>query len=471
MKKAYILYGSIVIILIIIASALIVQRSREKKANLLSINTSSMSIQKMAPGAFGTLNANPNNNSNPISPSQSEIQSNEDMLSPDVSMPASVSGSAGLKNSMAIMRPYYPYKYVYAGKDLPEIPKQMDVYEKVANANRSAALQAAGILSNLNFGVANLSSFDSAAVDSFTINQDQQFGYSITVDVQNGTININRNWQQWPDPLAQCNGDQTCIQNNRIKIGDIPSDDKIIAVTNSFIKEHNINTKLYGQPEVSKNWRIPYDSASPAAKSQIYLPEIISVTYPLQMNGNDVYASGGNKAGLTVNYDIRFNKVDSLYGLSAQNYESSAYATETDPKILIKYAEGGEQNSGGPIIYNNQGIAQSAPGVGSVVQPNAKLETVDLATPFIAYEQTWNYQNSQNKEIYVPALVFAVTNVPQNYYGPKAIVVPLIKDILEGNSNNPPIMHPMSNSAPASGSAAASSSGFAVPQIKEVLPK
>jgi len=64
----------------------------------------------------------------------------------------------------------------------------------------------------LNFGLVNLGSFAGARLQNFSIVQDQDFGYMVDVNLSDGLININQNWERWHYP--QCY-DEKCSESIR----------------------------------------------------------------------------------------------------------------------------------------------------------------------------------------------------------------------------------------------------------------
>ncbi len=432
MKKKFYIWASIFAGIVVIAAILLIIAARHQ--NMQSGGNGFLSapkIAKLQPNAFGKLNASTTEQGNgqgalaaaagtPVSSTNAQNES-----------VAAAAGTAGAGIAQRLI-PYRPYEYVYAGGELPKIPKQMNVYERNLLANNNNTGEGMiGVLNNLGFGLADLTSFKNAGINSFTITQDQPYGYAITVSVPDQSVSVNINWQEWPHP-SPILGANPLASNSRASI---PNDDKILADANAFLKEHNINVNLYGSPEVLKNSWPPIMSPQGSASQEnsasqgksagapgmpYYRPQSAEVVYPLKIDGGEVYMQGGNKTGLTVSYDFASGKVSGVQGLDSQNYKGSLYGLETDAQKIIAQA------------------------LGSNGTPNKNVQSlkIDLGTPFLTYEQMWNYTNYQNNEIFVPSLVFPVQNAPQGYYGPKFVLVALPEDIFKNSGINK-VIEPM----------------------------
>jgi hypothetical protein len=175
--------------------------------------------------------------------------------------------------------------------------------------------------------------------------------------------------------------------------------------------------------------------------ASIVYPEELTVIYPLQIEGRDIYESYGETTGLSVSYDIRDKKVSSMYNLMTHNYQSSAYDAETDVQKIIQTAQSTNGNIYAPVDEKNKDV---------------KKVVLELDTPILGYEHFWRYENSgQNSEFMVPALIFPIKDNPDTgYYGQTRIVVPLIKDF--ANQNGGPIVVPMMDKATATTGSASS---------------
>jgi hypothetical protein len=309
-----------------------------------------------------------------------------------------------------IIPPYYPPKYVYNGEAVELKDEKIEVLRRKTKIEYTRSFS--GLLESFGFGLADLSGFDNTRIQTINLVQEKEFGYSIFISSDEGIISIDAYWPKWPQTQNRCS-DERCVMENTLKVSDVPGDGELIKIADNFISEHRINLSNYGEPEVDKTWNQIY-YAQPVETSQIYVPDIISVKYPLLINGKFVYEQGGNKMGVSIGINIRYNKVSAVYGLSIQEYESSMYEAETDFAKILKAAEKGG-------LYN-------------YIVPAEQSREIGFGIPEFAYSVIWKFYENEptTKILLVPALVFPIDKISGDitYYGDK-IVIPLAKELLE----------------------------------------
>ncbi len=306
------------------------------------------------------------------------------------------------------------YKYVYRG-DLPSWDTDLSVYKRVkGSANLPNLVQP---LAETTRGLLNLGRLQNLGLQSFTAMQNQPFGYSVTVDLSEGMINLNQNYQQWPHPEANCR-DEACYQRLRLQPNEVPTDAEAIEITRAFLREHGIATDKYGEPRVTNEWRQAYETA--VDKSMVYVPDVVTVAYPIVLADKLAYEEGGSAYGLMVNIGARTRKVDSVWNLTTNRYESSAYEAEMDQARIR-----GIMEKGGVYGYMN-------PEAGKTIE-------LELDTPELILQHAWlpGEPGQPMTELLVPALRFAVKQPPAEGYAPHFIFVPLVKDLL--NRQEPPV--------------------------------
>ncbi len=313
-----------------------------------------------------------------------------------------------------------PVRYVYAYKgDTFDVKEEtLPVYKRETRPLSADALVSSLIPSIR--GLFDLGSLKGLKLQNFSLVQDTTYGYQVYVDLLGGTVSLNANYTQWPRPDAACK-DDACFAQYRLKIGDVPEDGAIIATANAFLKEHGVSLADYGAPRVQNDWRTAYDASTD--KDQYYIPESQQVVYPILIAGSPVFDEMGNAVGLTVGVNVRANRVDNLWGLSANAYRASDYAVERDVSRLISVAEKG--------------------GVwGGYADPNAKVVTVDLGTPTVVLMRTWLPSgDGSSAEVNVPALQFPVLQKPADQpWFSNYVTVPLAKEILDQKQDGPVIM-------------------------------
>ena len=310
---------------------------------------------------------------------------------------------------------FYNYKFVYKGEPITLPGEQSDVYRRVKGFPGGAEISST--LRGLNFGVVNLGSFDNLQLQSFSLLEDRDFGYAVYVDMQQGSISVSENWQKWQTPDRLCQ-DDVCFQQNRLDIGDIPPDAEVIAIAQAFLSAHNIPTDNYGTPVVQNYWRHDYELA--ADQSIMYIPDVVTVVYPLRINGQDIFDESGNPTGLGVNVNVRVKRVSGLWELTSQRYDASAYQNETDTSRILEIAgRGGFRN----YYYED---------------PSGATAEVELGTPTLSYVKVWMYDepSALGYELLVPSLIFPIVKQPENgYLYRTSVIVPLTKEVLDSDQD------------------------------------
>ena len=304
------------------------------------------------------------------------------------------------------------FNYTYQGDEIVLDKEELDVFRRVKG--EAGGKDLARYVSGLNFDLVDLSKLRNTNITNFNLVEDREFGYSLYLNLIDNSFSINKNWNKWPRVDKDCR-DQACFDKFRLKIEDVPADDKLIAITSQFLKDYNIDISNYGQPMVQGFWRRQYEAAED--KTSVYIPEDIPIVYPLVLDSQTVYDTGGNPTGLHVSVDIRHNRASGVGNIVAHSYESSSYAAETDTNKIIAIAE----NGGLWPAYKH---------------PNpTKTVEVELGTPTSALMIHYSYDNEKNEttELYVPALIFPITNISDNttYWQRNNVIVPLIKEIIE----------------------------------------
>lgn len=321
---------------------------------------------------------------------------------------------AAINSKMAapysIVAPYYNYTFIYKGEALNLSDKTLDVFKRTKSENGDTGLAQALMGASLN-GI-NLRSFANAGLVSFELAQSTSDGYSISINLREGTIGINGGYNQRIMMATTCDSNSNCAEQYKpLALSDMPADSKLLAIASQFVKEHGIDVSSYGTPEVDGAWR-DYTMQG----EQTYVPDTVNVRYPLRLNNTIVYDQGANKFGINITISIRENKVTSAWQIQNQDYQASAYAAETDAIRIIKVAEGGGNT--GRYYYGG----------------DTKKVELELGTPERIYVMMWNYQNGTSNELYVPALRFPIMNAPTTLYQ-KNIIVPLVKDLIQDGVN------------------------------------
>lgn len=240
--------------------------------------------------------------------------------------------------------------------------------------------------------------------------------FNLYIDYVEGSISLYKEYDWSARPDANCQ-DEACYARYRLKEADMPSDDAIIGLADSFLASHGIDTAKYGSPVVENQWRVWLAHAED--KSTYYFPESMNVTYPFLINGKPVYEEYGFPVGLSITVDVRHDEVSGLYNLQTLDFQSSDYAAVTDSAKLAEFVK-----RGGINIWKD---------------PSAQKTVIGkLAAPIEGYVRIWKWDENKgtNSELYVPALVFEVTELPQDalQQDRNRIVVPLADELLTTNN-------------------------------------
>jgi len=324
---------------------------------------------------------------------------------PDPTMDTKISD-----NSERMMMPQQTYTYVYKGEALIGLADKQSVLRRLGNSGNQSA--AGDLVKKFSLGLVDIGKFQQQKLQNFTMVEDREFGYSISVDLNQSIVSISQNWEKWPHPEQSCQTD-SCYQQYRIKISELPDDGTAISIANEFLANFGISNQGYGSPSVNNFWRTDYERSTD--KANYYIPDSITVIYPLVFDGQQVLDEGGNPSGISVSVDSKTKRVTGVYGLHSQQYESSEYLGETSSEKILQIAQAGGFRSYLPLATER-----------------TKGIEVELGTPVSGFVQIWKYDQGQTQELYVPALVFPVKGVVQDgTYLPKQVIVPLVKELLD----------------------------------------
>jgi hypothetical protein len=291
-------------------------------------------------------------------------------------------------------------------------------------------------------------------------------GYFISVNLDLEDISIQKNYDQWPQPVNECwragidiEESEKCVQENSLTKSDVPSDEELIKIADDFLQKYGINKGSYGEPYVNHNWQIYYRFASDGGSTEPeYIPDEIQVVYPILVDGNKVSDGYNNFVGLNVSVDIRSKLVGSVYSLNTQKYEKSEYEKEGDgAKIKELLKVGG--------MYRNYFYPE-----------DVKIKEVKVGDPELQMVKYMNWADNKSEELIVPALIFPVEQDPNNPYGTQQIIVPIVKDLIK-NMDGQIYPYPMpllerTVTSPESSAGSSGSEGVetAVPVNAETLP-
>lgn len=427
-KKIYFVTGTLALSALAIIAIVSLYRPA---AYLVSDKTSEQSISALPAEAFGQL-ASTNNAQNSVSAvapiglggggmaSGALAARSESVNLTEAAATPTITSDFSVDAKMIL--PYFSYRYEYKGEPIELTSDEESVFRRL-KGNSQSGKTLAGLLRNFSIPDINLKTFSNLRATNLSLMEDKDLGLIINFDFNEDNIYISENWEKWRIPEREnCGEDQACWNRWRLKISDVPSDTELIATANKFLSDKEINLKNYGEPVVDNAWRENYDQTT--NKDDFYIPEYATIIYPLIINNESARDQGGAYAGLRVNINLFKKAVSGLSGLHPYRFESSSYKLETSADNILKVAENGGWNRGW-------------------FGGSEETKTLDLGTPKKSYVQWWRYNNGRNDELFVPALIFPILNPPtDNYYGPRQIVVPLVKEMLDELNSQAPI-YPM----------------------------
>lgn len=351
----------------------------------------------------------------------------QDPSSPQPVMPISGT-SVAISNKMIaedtrIMMPPFQqkvYNYIYTGSGFTVEDAQMSVLQKKKNSMTNEEAQS--FLRNFKISTINLANFSSLKLNNMTLLEDREYGLGINIDFFEGTLGISKNWNKWPQMSCDENG---CPIT---KLEDVLSDEKAVSIADKFFRDFGISVAAYGKPQVNNDWRKEYERA--ADKSTAWIPDTVTVVYPLVIEGKTVYEEYGQEKGITVSIDVKTGRVSDAYGMEKLDFDSSRYATETDVAKILEVAKNGGRtwNYGGGIMPRGEN------------EPAPMVVDVRLGEPEMNYVHLADYERGESKQYLVPALVFPVLDTPkEGEYFQDTIIVPVIQEFF--TRKNSPIMY------------------------------
>ncbi|MFP4514663.1 MAG: hypothetical protein ACLFNO_01500 [Parcubacteria group bacterium] len=301
------------------------------------------------------------------------------------------------------------YEYEYVGDSFEIEKDNTEVVKRIKSADFLA--DSVVSLNSLDIGGIDYSNFNNLKVNNISLHEDKDSGYIVSIDSKEQKISIYKNWQSWPEESAL---------NERLTISDVPSDESIIAIADIFIDNYDLDMSPYAEPVVNKSWLKNYERLE--NKDSAYIPQTITVIYPLIINDKEVYNEHNNEYGLSVQVDIRNNKVTSVNEIVEHNYQSSDYEVVQEENRIIDIAErGGYRN------YTRRG------------SDDAEKRTVELGTPSLEMVRVWKHSPNGSEELYIEAYIFPVLNNEESSFYRDYLIVPIVEELVaedEKQNNN-----------------------------------
>ena len=327
--------------------------------------------------------------------------------------------------SEKMIAPYEPtiYTYTYTGDPLAFSEEKVGVLRRSKNANLSgSALNT--LLGVLNIDLLDLSSFPGLGLRNFAaVDKDEK--YYITVDLAEEMVSISPGMGSADMAYSRCIGEH-CMPRP-LTMNDVPADGTLISLATRFVSAHGIGTSHYGAPAVDSRWK---SWTGYGEGGEVYVPDSISVIYPLVIEGENVYGESGDPIGMSVNVNIRSKEVTGVWDITSHRYERSLYTAETDMGRILKIASQGGYRQYYPYFYDE-------------AEGSLRTKKIDLkiGTPELVYMKFWKYDEAKgtSDELMVPAFAFPVVSEASGGDIPPAsrIIVPLAKELLDQMETEP----------------------------------
>ncbi|MBT5016332.1 hypothetical protein HN748_03095 [Candidatus Peregrinibacteria bacterium] len=282
--------------------------------------------------------------------------------------------------------PYATFTYSYKGDELILDGDSSEIFTKKIFDN--TATQVNNWLTDLDLDLIDLEGFEEFKMSYLTIEPEDDIGYSVSFDYANNMISLS----YWDENSWEGEWDYSS-SNKRMSI------EAVVQIVEDFITDYDLDLTGYGDLIIED--QVTYNG---------YVESYMTVIYPIEQDGLILYDAWGSPEGISITVSVDNERVDSLWGLSPQNYSSSLYDTMTDEDRIIEIAEQGGYNNYIDLYADN-------------------IVDLDLGTPFEGLTKIYDYDGSEYLERLVPALIFPVTEYHVENYT-DYIVVPLIEEFL-----------------------------------------
>jgi len=312
-------------------------------------------------------------------------------------------GGGGVMSDAKEIAPYpyisKAYAYHYEGS-YPLSDLSNKVYRQVTEDLSLYSLEAQ--IKKTTIGNFSFSYLDQPKIQNIMVSEDKENGYSLQVDALYGTVYLTRNWQSW---------DESDV-HEAMTLDQIPANEEIIMVAQTFLQEYGIDISSYGNPVVQDEW---FNFASGVDG---YIPEIIGVVYPRVIEGVEVWDLYGSPTGLLVYVNVRTGTIDSANWSIGHSFERSSYDLVSELDEVSSLIEQG-------------GLYQYQYEFADVTYD------ITLSEPTFVLAQYTQYKGNEFSTLYLPALAFPISEKPEGAeIFSDHVVVPLVKEFLSESGND-----------------------------------
>lgn len=314
---------------------------------------------------------------------------------------------------------YTRTEYIYTG-DITLPSGTVQVVQRLNPTNKPSAT---AIPKGFADAILNWSQLSSTQLTNVTVEEPSHSGYSVTIDFNQGMVNMYKKISAAERPDMYCSGED-CYRQNRLQESDMLPNEEVLRIAQDFATEYGFDLTQYADPVVQDDWRM-WQAAS-TTPEDFYFPDQISVVFPLLINGTPVYEEYGMPHGMTMSVDVRLGVVASVFNYYASDYQERTYDAFTDAEKAAEVVKFGS-------LY-------------SWVDEQADVVEATLSEPTEAYMSyfRWDQETQQSTNLFVPALVFPIENVPEGTMEHRrTIVLPLVQEVYDNMSAMEPMPMPM----------------------------
>lgn len=332
-----------------------------------------------------------------------------------VSEPASISSDQITSRSDLSIMPVDPiyvpevYRYSFSWELNLDIPQVMPIYKKeISKINSSSFVD---VIKNINFSWLSFWDFQNLWVSSIALNEDRDYWYSVSLDFDNASLNIYKNWAKWPQVDYWANSPDMIIDEN-----------EMLKIASDFLKNYKIDISGYWKPQVEESYaNILRDYRSSKIMPE-YMWSVASVIYPLIVDWNEIQEEYWPASWIRIEIDLKEKRVANISGLNIANYVKSDYTIENKLENILKVA----------WVWWRYGFYQN-----EVPQnENTKYVDIKLKNPKIIYVNTYSYKNNVQEQFLIPTVSFEIEKewLPEFFYVER-VNVPLLKDFYKYDEN------------------------------------
>lgn len=351
------------------------------------------------------------------------------MSTPTTDSATGAGGTAGLAIRPTIAGSGTIFRYAGQLPDLPNLP----VLRRDPVIDRTAFVAS---LEQTMGAIIHLKQFTDLRGQMVTLTERTADGYTVTIDFTRGSVSLYKQAAATDLKMLSATAGGT-----NAPAAKAITDDQVISVARQFLGDHGVSLDHTLTPVVT-DLGGPIAAVPETTKAVPVVSYAKMVTFPWTINDTPVIDQSGAPYGLTVTVQTSDSTVTAVENIVDWHFTGSDYPLVSDTAKVLDVAKRGG-------LY------------GSL--PTTVTDTIDLATPSMAYMISSYQLASDGLDYFIPAWRFGIGHVPtgvQLYQN--AVVVPLVETLLTPPSDttgSTPI-----DTAPAPSSGSGTSTSTASPQ-------